>query len=359
MIRDAHRHRDAREEGVVLVPHLAHVAELFVRWRRSAGGDVAEALRRRDDREAFRLVLRVQLRQDRPLDLAVRAPVRPEEENDDLPFERLRGRARQRRPQRLRQLERRRRMAFERQQVDVLLDAFRERRRPVGVEFPLEEHDRVGARAAVGAHLCLDLDRRADRVHELRVLVDRTRTERREREPLRLGRVLLGAIALALGEGAAAQPRHRLDHLGGRALLRPALDDERFGAREIVRGDRRPHLGDQRDRPGCLTGEEHRRQRQGESDRLDHFSSAEHRQHRLCDGAGAGAGLSGHFNGDVGGRRERREVEGEFSAGGFERARGGRECLAAALDHHVGNRVLRPGGQRHAERDARPLGFAI
>jgi hypothetical protein len=71
------------------------------------------------------------------------------------------------------------------------------------------------------------------------------------------------------------------------------------------------------------------------------LSSAEHLQHGLIDAARARACLAGHGDGDVGRRREWREVEREFSPGRLERARDRLDRLAAALDDQVRDRVLR------------------
>ena len=69
--------------------------------------------------------------------------------------------------------------------------------------------------------------------------------------------------------------------------------------------------------------------------------------------------LAGHRDGDVGCRREWREVEREFSTARLERAGDRLDRLAAAFDDQVRDRVLRPRGQRDADGDPRPLRLAV
>jgi hypothetical protein len=164
-----------------------------------------------------------------------------------------------------RPIERGRRLPLHRQQVDVLLNALDHRGAAILLELALQVGDRFAARAASGAHLSLDFDRRPERGSELRIDVDRAPGQRGDDLLLHVDRVLLGLVELSFRQRPATEPRRRLEDLRRVALLGAAAGNDRLRARQIVGRDRRAHLRDERDGTGRLAGG---KQREREDERV-------------------------------------------------------------------------------------------
>src|ERR1700683_302373 len=80
-------HRDALESGVVVLPNLPNVGDLVLGLRIFSFGGVSVELGGSQNRQSLRSEFRTQPGDDRPLVLAVYAPVSPEKQKNRRTFE--------------------------------------------------------------------------------------------------------------------------------------------------------------------------------------------------------------------------------------------------------------------------------
>ncbi len=112
---------------------------------------------------------------------------------------------------------RRRGLAFEREQVDVLLNARADGRAAVGNQILAQQRESAGAIAIRRHELCFHFDGRAQGQRQMRLGVQRTRGQGLQGELFGLLGVGFGLIELARDQVATREPGERFQILGRRA----------------------------------------------------------------------------------------------------------------------------------------------
>lgn len=238
----AHRHGHVFQTGVDTPSHLVNVFEFFFGRRVFTAPGVAVALRRADNREPAAAVFGLQPYQRRNLHLAVGAPVSPEIQQHRAPFKRAQWNRLW--PQPLSDVERRRGLAFQGQQVQILLYPGANRSAPPGLQLALEKRDCLGALAARRQNICLNFDRSAERDRQVFVVVEFAPFQLLQRELPRPGGVGFRLIELLRRQRAPPEPGVRFDHLR-RDAVRPAVRlDLPLRERKVAPRDGGPHVGD-------------------------------------------------------------------------------------------------------------------
>lgn len=166
----------------------------------------------------------------------------PEKQQHRTPFER----AQRNRlwPQPLSDVERGRGLAFQGQQVQILLYPGANRSASPGLQLALKKRDCGRALAARGQNICLNFDGSAERDRQVFVVVELAPLQLLQRELPRLGGVGLRLVELLRCQGAPPEPGVRFDHLR-RDAVRPAVGlDLPLRKRKVAPRDGGPHVGD-------------------------------------------------------------------------------------------------------------------
>ena len=171
VIRPTHGDRFVAQEAVGGVSHFEDVTQLFLRRRWPAGFRVPVSLCRCNDCETAGAVFVEELRNTGALGFALRAPVCPEEKEDDSSFQFTR--TGDMRPKALASLHARRRTSLEADAINHCLNLLVNGRIVVRPELTPEKADGLGSRTLGDHDRRRDLNGRPNRRAKMRFGVER------------------------------------------------------------------------------------------------------------------------------------------------------------------------------------------